>query len=88
MFRSLGAPELLIILVLLVLLFGVFGAKRLPDASRSIGRSLRIFKSEVQEMRKDDSDTTVPSSRGDEIEGRIVEPGQAHRVSETHRREP
>ncbi|KQB85601.1 Sec-independent protein translocase subunit TatA [Corynebacterium oculi] len=48
---NLGVPELLIIAVLLVLLFG---ARRLPDAARSLGRSMRIFKSEVKEMHKDD----------------------------------
>lgn len=41
---KLGAPELLIILFLVVLLFG---AKRLPDAARGMGRSLRIFKAEM-----------------------------------------
>lgn len=50
---SLGVPELLIIAVLLVLLFG---ARRLPDAARSLGRSMRIFKSEVKEMKKDDEE--------------------------------
>ena len=47
---SIGAPEIIIILVVLVLLFG---AKRLPDAARSLGRSMRIFKSEVKEMGND-----------------------------------
>ena len=45
--------EILVILVLLLLLFG---AKRLPDAARGLGRSLRIFKSEIKEMRDDDDD--------------------------------
>ncbi len=40
-----------IVLVVLVLLFG---SKRLPDAARGIGRSLRIFKSEIKEMSGDD----------------------------------
>ena len=53
MFRNLGAPEIILILVVLVLLFG---AKRLPDAARSLGRSMRIFKSEVKEMGKDDDE--------------------------------
>ncbi|MEP9392429.1 Sec-independent protein translocase subunit TatA [Gordonia sp. VNQ95] len=39
-----------IVLVVLVLLFG---SKKLPDAARGLGQSLRIFKSEVQEMQKD-----------------------------------
>lgn len=30
-----------------------FGAKRMPEAARGLGRSLRIFKSEVSEMHND-----------------------------------
>ncbi|WP_080794939.1 Sec-independent protein translocase subunit TatA [Corynebacterium pacaense] len=48
---SLGPWEIAIIVLLIILLFG---AKKLPDAARSIGRSMRIFKSEVKEMNKDD----------------------------------
>ncbi|MFD6397218.1 Sec-independent protein translocase subunit TatA [Nocardia sp. NPDC060249] len=33
-----------------------FGAKRMPDAARGLGRSLRIFKSEVSQMQSDDAD--------------------------------
>lgn len=51
--------EILVILVLLLLLFG---AKRLPDAARGLGRSLRIFKAEVKEMR-DDDDKAEPVRR-------------------------
>jgi len=41
---------LLLILVAVLL----FGAKRLPDSARALGRSLRIFKSEVKELNKDE----------------------------------
>lgn len=41
----------LIIIAAFILLFG---AKRLPDAARSVGRSLRILKSEVGAMHEDD----------------------------------
>ena len=44
--------ELLIIVALVVLLFG---AKRLPDAARGLGRSLRIFKAETKGMHDDDA---------------------------------
>ncbi len=37
--------ELLIIVALVLLLFG---AKRLPDAARGLGRSMRIFKAETK----------------------------------------
>ena len=43
--------EIVIILVLLLLLFG---AKRLPDAARGLGRSMRIFKAETKGLRDDD----------------------------------
>ena len=44
---NLGVPELLIIALVIFLLFG---ATRLPNAARSLGRSMRIFKSEMDEM--------------------------------------
>jgi sec-independent protein translocase protein TatA len=40
-----------LILILLVLL--LFGAKRLPDLARGVGRSMRIFKSETEGLRSD-----------------------------------
>jgi sec-independent protein translocase protein TatA len=36
------------IVVFVVILFVMFGAKKLPDATRSAGQSLRIFKSEMR----------------------------------------
>jgi sec-independent protein translocase protein TatA len=41
-------------LVLIVVVVMLFGYKRLPDAARSVGRSMRIFKSEVGSLRDDD----------------------------------
>jgi len=41
---------LLLILVVVIL----FGAKSIPDSARSLGRSLRIFKSEVKELNKEE----------------------------------
>ncbi len=42
------------IVVLVVLLLLLFGAKRLPDAARGLGRSLRIFKSETKGLLDED----------------------------------
>ena len=50
-----GLPEILIIAVLLIV---VFGWKKLPDAARSLGRSARVFKSEVDEMKKESAAST------------------------------
>ena len=52
MFRDLfEGPHLLILVVVVGLLFGW---KKMPDAARSLGRSMRIFKSEIDEMKKDE----------------------------------
>jgi sec-independent protein translocase protein TatA len=45
---NLGPVEIGLIVLAVMLLFGY---KKLPDASRSLGRSLRILKSEVDEAR-------------------------------------
>jgi sec-independent protein translocase protein TatA len=50
----LGGPEILILVLVLVLLFG---AKKLPDTARGLGRSLRIFKSEIKAAQDDDGNT-------------------------------
>ncbi|SCL22533.1 sec-independent protein translocase protein TatA [Micromonospora pallida] len=42
------------IAVLVVVLILLFGAKRLPDAARSLGRSLRIIKAETKSLHDDD----------------------------------
>ena len=55
---SLGPAEIGLIVLAVMLLFSY---KKLPDASRSLGRSLRIFKSEVEELRE-------PAGAADEYE--------------------
>jgi sec-independent protein translocase protein TatA len=55
-----GRPGWDVLIVLLVVLL-LFGAKRLPDLSRSLGRSLRIFKAETKGLRDDD---TAPAEEG------------------------
>ncbi len=53
MFSNLKGWEWLIIVALILLLFG---AKRLPDAARGLGRSLRIFKAETKGWAGSDAD--------------------------------
>ncbi len=54
--RDLGAPEIIIIALVIILLFGW---KKLPDMARSMGRSMRVFKSEMSEMKTDAKTQTV-----------------------------
>lgn len=46
--------HLIIIIAIAILLFG---APKLPGLARSLGQSLRIFKSEVRQMKEDGNDT-------------------------------
>jgi sec-independent protein translocase protein TatA len=50
--QNIRGPELLIILLIIVLLFG---AKKLPDTARGLGRSLRIFKAETKGLNDDEA---------------------------------
>jgi sec-independent protein translocase protein TatA len=43
------------VIVILGLLVLLFGSRKLPDAARSVGQSLRIFKSEMKAAAKDDT---------------------------------
>jgi sec-independent protein translocase protein TatA len=54
------------IFVLVVVLVLLFGAKRLPDAARSLGRSMRILKTEVRGMADDDLAAKADAQHGRE----------------------
>ena len=55
MVAGIGPPEIILILLVLVLLFG---AKKLPELARGSGRALRIFKAETKGLIDDDDDDT------------------------------
>jgi len=50
------------ILLLLLVLVILFGAKRLPDSARSLGKSMRIFKGEMKEMKEESKDPDTGSA--------------------------
>jgi sec-independent protein translocase protein TatA len=82
---GLGAPEILLILVVLVLLFG---AKKLPDLARGSGRALRIFKAETKGLLDDDDDDVKDMNKTEEQRqivaqrsadaAQIIEPVESH----------
>ncbi|WP_022872452.1 Sec-independent protein translocase subunit TatA [Nesterenkonia alba] len=60
------------IIALIILL--LFGAPKLPKLARSVGESMRIFKSEVKTMRDDGGNEGTDASDPTAVEGRVVDP--------------
>ncbi len=61
------------LIIIIVLVLVLFAAPKLPGMARSLGQSMRIFKSEVREMKKDgtpEKDAADPAA----AEGRVVNP--------------
>lgn len=53
-------------IVIIVVVLIMFGGKKLPDAARGLGRSMRIFKSEMDEMKTEGatkSGTVTPQAQ-------------------------
>lgn len=55
MTNVLSHPLFLLIVVLVGII--LFGSKKLPSAARGLGQSLRIFKSEMKQMKSDDGES-------------------------------
>jgi sec-independent protein translocase protein TatA len=70
---NLGPMEIGLIILAVLLLFGY---KKLPDASRSMGRSLRIFKSEMKGMKEDDV-RAKDEARTTPVTGQVIAPSAA-----------
>ncbi len=58
------------LIIIIVLALVLFAAPKLPGMARSLGQSMRIFKSEVREMKKDGTSETPADP--DAVEGRVV----------------
>jgi len=65
---GLGPLEIGLIVLAILLLFGY---KKLPDASRSLGRSMRIFKGEMKGMKDDDVRT---KAEAETVRGQLPTP--------------
>ena len=66
MLEDLMKPTHLLILLIIVLL--LFGAKRLPELAKAVGKSARILKSEVNDLHNDDqpdgtADNAAPTAK-------------------------
>lgn len=66
--------------ILAVVIILLFGAKRLPDAARSLGKSLRIFKAEVKELQSDKPEQAPTQVQSE----RVAEPAPAPSPEPNH----
>ena len=57
---NLGVPELLIIAGVIILLFG---ARKLPEMARSLGKSAKAFKEETKSMRGETDEAEKPAAQ-------------------------
>lgn len=60
--------------ILAVVIVLLFGAKRLPDASRSLGKSMRIFRAEINELRDDAEPSEIIQTPSAQPAQRAAEP--------------
>jgi len=65
------------IAIFVVVLVLLFGAKRLPDAARSLGRSLRIIKAETKGLVDDDS-SNVAEKAEPQYSRQPIQPTEIH----------
>lgn len=69
---GIGVPELLIILAIVLL---VFGANKVPEVARSLGKGIRAFKSESQKLREElEADSQLDEEQEEEVKEAEVEP--------------
>ena len=69
MFRMSGALSPTHWLIILVVLVVLFGAKKLPDAARGVGQSLRIFKAEIAAVRDEGPDVSGDAPAAPDLSG-------------------
>jgi len=67
--------------ILAVVVILLFGAKKLPDAARSLGKSMRIFKSELREMQTENKDpSALETNAATKSDTSVANPVQSQRV--------
>jgi sec-independent protein translocase protein TatA len=62
MFGSLGLPELLVILVIVII---IFGASKLPQLGRGLGEGIRNFKDSIKPDEQDEGDNGKEDKKKD-----------------------
>ena len=63
MFGNLGAGEIILIVLVVLLLFG---AKKIPELARGIGKGMSEFKKGIKDVEKEIKSTDTETKEGDE----------------------
>lgn len=89
-----GAFKTWHIIVLVIVVVLLFGAKRLPDMARSLGRSMRILKAETKGLMDDDknsSDDLIDKADAKNgrapLHGDVIPPASTHATADQHVRD-
>jgi sec-independent protein translocase protein TatA len=77
MFGNIGVPEIALVLIIALV---VFGPKRLPELGRSLGRGIREFRGSIGGDNDDDDDTQPPHQE--------LEPGKSEPVEPVAHKRP
>jgi len=85
MFGNLGFPELLIIMVVILLLFG---AKRIPEIAGSMGKGIREFKKNINEASREITAEPRPSLEDTQARLTQAELERRRQAEETERAAP
>ncbi len=73
MFGSIGMPELIIILVIALI---IFGPRKLPELGKSLGRSLNEFKRASQDLQNTlEQEIKLEEQKEQQVRARQPEPG-------------
>jgi sec-independent protein translocase protein TatA len=86
MFGNLGFPELLIIMIVILLLFG---AKRIPEIAGSMGKGIREFKKNINDATREvTAETRAPGEPESQSRLTAAELEQRRTVEEAERPAP
>ena len=83
MFANFGPGHWAVLAIVMIVLFG---AKKLPDAARSLGKSMRIFKAELGELQNEANlknlDAAPNPGRSERVDVPAPRPGRAQTQSD------
>jgi sec-independent protein translocase protein TatA len=78
------------LLIVAIMIIVLFGSKKLPEAARGLGKSMRILKSEAKAMKEDGTaqSTAAPATPAEQTAGAVQaapgEPAAAQRTAEAN----